>query len=120
MRLFLAIERAGAFRSSPRRLSLLPCVADAFLQLDLPGLHERGIALLGDLHRSVAKQERDLIDGDAGKQHLDREGVAEHVRVAALDLAVRRPDIGQLEQAAIASLPIGDRAFGSPLPLQKK
>jgi hypothetical protein len=54
-------------------------------------------------------------DGDACKQHLDREGVAEHVRVAALDLAVRPPDISQLEQAAIASLPIGDRAFGIPI-----
>src|SRR5580704_16937840 len=92
-----------AFRSTPRRLSLFPCVTDAFLQLDLPGLHERGIALLSDLHRSVAKQKRDLIDRDARKQHLDREGVAEHVPVAALDLAVRRPDINQLEQAAIAS-----------------
>ena len=35
--------------------------------------------------------------------------------MAALDLAVGPPDISQLEQAAIASLPIGDRAFGIPI-----
>jgi len=63
----------------------------------------------------MAEQKRDLIDGNASEQHLDREGVAEHVRVAALTLAVRAPDVCQLEQAAIASLPVGDRAFGIPV-----
>src|SRR5580704_4255095 len=104
-----------ALRTASGRMNHLPGVPHALLQLQLAGLYERGVALLGDLHRSVAKQERNLIDGNARQQHLDRKGVAEHVRVAALDLAVRSPDISQLEKTTIASLPIGDRAFGIPI-----
>ena len=107
-------RRAGS-RAVPGGLTQFPCVTDAFLKLDLPGLHKRGIALLGDLHGSMAQQKRDLIDGYTREEHLDCEGVAEHVRVAAFDLAVRGPDISELEKTTIASLPIGDRALGIPI-----
>jgi len=68
----------------------------------------------------MAEQKRDLIDGNAGEQHLDRKSVAEHVRVTALDLAIWLPDVCQLEQAAIASLPVGDRAFRIPVAAPKE
>ena len=59
----------------------------------------------------MAEQKRNLVDRNAGEQHFDRKSVAEHVRVAALSLAVRPPDVGQLEQAAIASLQVGHRTL---------
>jgi hypothetical protein len=59
-----------------------PGVANAVLKLDLPGLHKRRVALLGDLDRGVTEQQGDLVDGNAGKQHLNRECIPEHVRVA--------------------------------------
>src|SRR5882762_3552731 len=47
-------------------------------------LHAGRVALFRDLHGCVSKEQRDLIDGNAGEQHLDRECIAEHVRVATL------------------------------------
>jgi hypothetical protein len=55
----------------------------------------------------VPEEYRDLIDGNSGEQHLDSKGVAEHVGMATLQLAIEPSDISQLEEAA-------------PLPLQKK
>ncbi len=48
-------------------LTLFPCIADAFLELHLSGLHKRRIAFLRNLHQSMAEKERDLINGNAGQ-----------------------------------------------------
>ncbi len=45
--------------------------------------------LLGDLDAAVPQEQRDLVDGHSGQQQFDGEGVAEHVRVTALQCAVR-------------------------------
>src|ERR1700676_3376944 len=52
---------------------------------------------LRDLHRRVPEEYRDLIHGNSGEQHLDRKGVAEHVGMATLQLAIEPSDISQLE-----------------------
>jgi hypothetical protein len=59
----------------------------------------------------MAEQERNLIDGYAGKKHLHGKRVAEHVGMASLFLTVGCSDICRLEQTAITPLPIGDSAF---------
>jgi len=59
----------------------------------------------------MAEQERNLIDGYAGEQHLHGERVPEHVGMASLFLAVGCSDIRRLEQTAITPLPICDSAF---------
>ena len=51
-------------------------------------------------------------DGNARQQHLDRKGVAKHVRMATFEFAIGRSDVRELEQTAVASLPVGHRAFG--------
>ena len=89
----------------------MPRATDAVLKLDLPCLHKRRVTLLGDLYRSVSKEQRDLVDGHACKQHLDGEGVPEHVGMAALRRAVGLREIDQFEEAAVAALPVGNHAL---------
>ena len=60
----------------------------------------------------MAKQEGHLIDRNPGQQHLDGKRVAKHVGVASLSLAIGCSDIRHIEETAVASLPIGDSAFG--------
>ena len=96
-------------------LADLPRVAHALLKLDLPCLHEGSVVSLRDLHRRVPEEYRDLIDGNSGEQHLDRKGVAEHVGMATLQLAIEPSDISQLEETAIGSLPVSHDRFGGSI-----
>jgi len=50
-------QQNSAANSGPIGRSHLPSVADAFLQLDLPGLHEGRVALFGDFDRCMAEQQ---------------------------------------------------------------
>lgn len=75
----------------------LPSRLYALLKLILASTNPRRIVLFGDANAGVAKQDRNLIDGNAGQQHLDCKGIAEHVAVAALRRAVRLAEIGNLE-----------------------
>ena len=68
--------------------------------------------LFGDADAGMAEEYGDLVDGNSGEQHLDGEGVAEHVAVGALGCAVRLAQIGEREEAAVAALPVGDEGFG--------
>src|SRR5579862_2760494 len=68
----------------------------------------------------MAEQKRNLIDGHTRQEHFDREGVAEHVRVAALSFAVRSPNIRQLEDPAKAPLPVRYSALGLTVPAPEK
>jgi hypothetical protein len=54
-----------------------------------PRLDERRIVLLRLIDAAVSEQDRNLIYRYAGQQQLDRKGVTEHMRVAALRCAVR-------------------------------
>src|SRR5580658_3702002 len=108
------VHRSG--RSRRCILRPVPCggvpgIAHALLQLKLSRLYEGRVTLFRDLHRSMAEQERNLIDGYAGEQHFDRERVPEHMGMASLSLAVRCSDIRRFEQTAITPLPIGNSAF---------
>jgi len=70
------------------------------------GPGERGprvIVVLSDPDAGVAEQDRGLIDWNAGQQHLDREGVAKHVAVAAFRRSIQFAEIGKLEQPAISA-----------------
>ena len=98
----------------------LPRVTDAVLKLDLPCLHKRRVAFLGDLHRSVSKEQRNLVDGHTCKQHLNGEGVPEHVGMAALRRAISLSQVDQFEEAAIAALPIGNDALRLPIATPEK
>jgi hypothetical protein len=88
-----------------------PGIANAMLKLELTSFHPRRVVLLGDLHAGVAEQDRNLIDRHAGKQHFHRERVTKHVWMTTLDRTVRPGDVGQGEEPAIASLPVGDDAL---------
>jgi len=44
--------------------------------------------------RGVAEQQGDLVDRNPGQQHLDRERIPEHVRMAALQGTVGARDVG--------------------------
>lgn len=68
--------------------------------------------LFGDAHAGMAEQDRNLIDGNAGQQHFDGEGVTEHVAVATLGCAVRLAEIGNAEETTIGALPVGDISLG--------
>ena len=70
---------------------------------------------LRDLHRRVSEEYRDLIDWNSCEQHLDRKGVAEHVGMATLQLAIERSDISQLEETTIGSLPVSHYGFGGSI-----
>jgi hypothetical protein len=65
-----------------------------------------------DAHAGVAKQDRDLVNGHTCQQHFDGEGVAEHMAVGALRGAIGIAQIGDLEEAAVAALPVGDECLG--------
>jgi hypothetical protein len=60
----------------------------------------------------VAKQDGNLVDGHPGQQHLDSEGVAKHMRVAALRFAVGFANVGNREETAVGPLPVGDEGLG--------
>ena len=83
----------------------------ALFQLILAGTNPWGIVLFRDADAGVAEQDRHLIDGNAGQQHLDSEGIAEHVTMAALWRVVRFAEIGDFKEPAIGTLPIGDEGF---------
>ena len=68
--------------------------------------------LFRDTDAGVAEEDGDLVDGDAGEQHLDREGIAEHMAVGALGCSVRLAQIGDREEAAVAALPVGYEGLG--------
>src|SRR5580698_5676490 len=105
------VRRSGRSRGCilrPVPCGGVPGIAYALLQLKLSRLHEGRVALFSDLHRSMAEQERNLIDGYSGEQHLHSECVAKHMGMASLSLAVCSSDIRGLEQTAIATLPIGN------------
>lgn len=68
--------------------------------------------LLSYADAGVAKEDRDLVDGNAGQQHLNGEGVAEHVAVGALWGAVGIAQVGDLEEPTIGTLPIGHKGLG--------
>jgi len=62
--------------------------------------------LFRDLHAGVTEQDRNLVDGNTGQQHLHRERVAEHVAMASLRCTVRPAEISHGEEAAIGPLPV--------------
>ena len=76
--------------------------------------------LFGDLHRGVTEQDRDLVNRYTSQQHLDREGVAEHVRMASFPLAIELSDIGDPKEPAVAPLPVGNRALGKTVAAPEK
>src|SRR6187549_1052786 len=78
------------------------------LELLLPRLHPRAVMLLGDFHRTVAKQDGDLINRDAAQEQLDGKRVAEPMRMAVLH-------VSQDEQLPKRSLPIGYHRFRQPV-----
>jgi deoxyinosine 3'endonuclease (endonuclease V) len=65
-----------------------------------------------DAHAGVAKQDRNLVNGHSGKQHLDGEGVTKHMAMGALRGAIGIAQIGDLEETAVAALPVGDKGLG--------
>jgi len=67
--------------------------------------------LFGNANAGVAEENRHLVDWDSGQQHLDGEGVAEHMAVATLWRPVRLAEIGDFEQPAIGALPVGNEGF---------
>ena len=89
----------------------MPGIANTILQLHLTRLHEGRVALLRDFHGGVTQQQRDLVDWNAGKQILNREGVPEHVRMAPLQSAIELLDRGYFEESAERSLPVRDGAL---------
>jgi len=97
-----------------------PRVTDAGLKLDLPCLHKRRVALLGNFHRSVSKEQRNLVDGHTGKQHLNGEGVPEHVGMAAHRRPIGLSEIDQFEEAAVTTLPVGNDALRLPIATPEK
>ena len=60
----------------------------------------------------MSQERRDLVYGNTREQILDHKGVPEHMGMATLSLAIELSDAGQLEQSAIAALPVGHYAFG--------
>ena len=68
----------------------------------------------------MTEQDRNLIDGNAGQQHLNCEGVAEHMAVATLWRAVRSAEIGDFEESTIGALPVGGEGFGQAITGPKK
>ena len=73
-----------------------------------------------DTDAGVAEEDGDLVDGDAGEQHLNREGIAEHMAMGALGCAVRLAQIGDREETAVAALPVGDEGSGVSIPAPEK
>ncbi len=71
--------------------------------------------LLGDLDAGMTEKHRDLINGNTGQQHLNSEGIPEHVRKASLYRAVRFLQSGKLEEPPKAALPVSDSALGHPV-----
>lgn len=76
--------------------------------------------LLGHADAGMAEQYRDLVDGDSSQEHFDGEGIAEHVTMGALGSAVRLAQIGHFEEAAIGTLPVGDKSFGQTIATPEK
>lgn len=74
----LNLPRTGTPRLTGRLIGVCPCPLHACLELVLASADPGRVVLLCDLHAGVAEEDRDLIDGYAGQQHLDGEGVAEH------------------------------------------
>jgi len=68
-------------------LHQLPSISHAGGKLALAGLDPRGVVLLRDLDALVDKQNRDLIDGNSGQQHISGEGVAEDAAAYVPDMA---------------------------------
>src|SRR5258708_19145388 len=94
----------GSGRGFPP-VAALPGHARAVFQLQLSGFHKRRIVFLGNLDTAVAQQQRNLIERNAREQQFDREGVAEHVRMAALRQAVFARQIQISKKEAQRSLP---------------
>jgi hypothetical protein len=63
---------------------------------------------LGDLYTIVTRQNRDLFERYARKQHLDGKCVTEHMRMAPLCCSVLASQISDLEESAKTPLPITD------------
>jgi len=68
----------------------------------------------------VSKKQRNLVDGHTCKQHLNGEGIPEHVGMTPLLLAVGLLDIGELEETTIASLPVCHGALGVAIAAPEK
>ena len=60
--------------------------------------------LFGYPDAGVSKEDRNLVNGDAGLKHFDGERVAEHVAVGALWCALWIAQVSDLEEPAIYSL----------------
>ncbi len=63
-------------------------------------LHEGSVVLLRHFDTAVAEQQGHAVDRDAFIEQLNRERIAEHVRVAALQGAVRFADIGDSKETS--------------------
>src|SRR5258707_11048033 len=68
----------------------------------------------------MSKENRYLLQGNAGQQVLHGERVPKHVRVAAFLCAILGVEICQLEDAPEAALPIADRGFQFSVPAPKE
>jgi len=71
----------------PCSLHQLPRIPHTGSKLILAGLDPWRVVLFRDLDALVAKQNRDLIDGNSGQQHISGEGVAEDAAAYVPDLA---------------------------------
>lgn len=71
--------------------------------------------LLRDSHALVPEQDRNLVNGHAGQQHLDRECIAEHMREAPLRRSIGFLQLCQREQPPVAALPVGYGRLGKSI-----
>lgn len=69
---------------------------------------------LADLHTAVTEQYRHLIDGHTSQQHLDGEGIAQHVGMAPF--MQRR----EFEHPSQCALPIGHGCLQQPIASPEK